>query len=85
MPNLPKITNLQNLSNISRIILFLLLNPLRARVALIETSRLISCANQLTGFYMRVTLALNGLRCVSEIISFICQSKTFINDCLFEK
>ena len=27
----------------------------------IETSQLICLANQLTGFYMRVTLALNGL------------------------
>ena len=27
----------------------------------IETSQLICKANQLTGFYMRVTLALNGL------------------------
>ena len=27
----------------------------------IETSQLIFCANQLTGFYMRVTLATNGL------------------------
>ena len=26
-----------------------------------ETSQLICCANQLTGFYMRATLALNGL------------------------
>ena len=28
----------------------------------IETSQLIYCANQLTGFYMRATLALNGLK-----------------------
>ena len=28
----------------------------------IETSRLICCANQLTGFYMKATLALNGLK-----------------------
>ena len=27
----------------------------------IETSQLICCANQLTGFYMRATLAFNGL------------------------
>ena len=27
----------------------------------IETSHLICCANQLTGFYMRATLGLNGL------------------------
>ena len=26
---------------------------------------MICCANQLTGFYMRATLALNGLTCVS--------------------
>ena len=36
-------------------------NPLSASVALIKTSQLSYCANQLTGFYMRVTLALNGL------------------------
>ena len=36
-------------------------NPLSASVALIETSQLICCAHQLTGFYMRATLALNGL------------------------
>ena len=37
-------------------------NPLSACVAhIIETSQLICCANQLTGFYMRATLALNGL------------------------
>ena len=28
----------------------------------IETSQLICCANQLTGFYMRATLALNGFK-----------------------
>ena len=27
----------------------------------IETNQLICCANQFTGFYMRATLALNGL------------------------
>ena len=27
----------------------------------IETSQLVCCANQLTGFYMRATLAFNGL------------------------
>ena len=36
-------------------------NPLSPSIALIETSQLIYTANQLTGFYMRVTLALNGL------------------------
>ena len=41
-----------------------LLNPLSASVALIyiETSQSICTANQLTGFYMRATLALNGLK-----------------------
>ena len=33
-----------------------------ASVALIETSQLVCCANQLTDFYMRATLALNGLK-----------------------
>ena len=36
-------------------------NQLSASVAVIETSQLICCASQLTGFYMRATLALNGL------------------------
>ena len=45
-----------------------LLNPLSASVALIyiETSQSICTANQLTGFYMRATLALNWL---SETVS----------------
>ena len=30
----------------------------------IETSQLIFTANQLTGFYMRATLALNGLKLI---------------------
>ena len=30
----------------------------------IETSQLIYCANQLTGFYMRATLALDGLKTI---------------------
>ena len=41
-----------------------LVNPLSASVALcphIETSQLICHANQLTGFYMRATLALDRL------------------------
>ena len=54
------------------------INPLSANVALIqkpikcqccphiENSQLICFANQLTGFYMRATLALNGLRKPSE-------------------
>ena len=28
----------------------------------IETSQLVCCVNQLTGFYMRATLAFNGLQ-----------------------
>ena len=32
----------------------------------IETSQLIYCANQLTGFYMRATLALNGLNTLPQ-------------------
>ena len=39
-----------------------MLNPLSASVALIETSQLICTANQLTFFYMKATLALNGLK-----------------------
>ena len=33
----------------------------------IETSQLICTANQLTGFYMRATLALNGLKAFFKI------------------
>ena len=36
-------------------------NLLSASVAYIETSQVICYANQLTGFYMTGTLALNGL------------------------
>ena len=40
-----------------------LLNPLNASVALIlETSQLICCAKQLTGFYMRATVTFNELK-----------------------
>ena len=41
-----------------------LFNPLSASAALIETSQLICCANQLSGFYMGKTLALNGLKTI---------------------
>ena len=54
----------KNNNNISIIgwltLLFLLLNPLSASTAL-ETSQLICTPNQLTDFFMRATLALNGL------------------------
>ena len=46
---------------LGRVVTFWVINPLSASVALIETSQLICTANQLTGFYMRATLALNGL------------------------
>ena len=46
-----------------------LFNPLSANFALIETSQLIFTANQLTGFYMRATLALNGFKRKSEEFS----------------
>ena len=39
----------------------LLINPLNANVALIETSQYFCTANQWTGFYMRATLAFNEL------------------------
>ena len=38
-----------------------LLTQLNASVTVIETSQLICFANLLTGFYMRATLAFNGL------------------------
>ena len=41
----------------------------------IETSQLICKANQLTGFYMRVTLALNGL------IEFLIFVKPYLDFC----
>ena len=43
-------------------------NLLSASVSVIETSQLICCANQLTGFYMRSTLALNGLIFKSNLL-----------------
>ena len=39
----------------------LVINPLSATCLRIETSQFIYTANQLTGFYMRATLARNGL------------------------
>ena len=36
----------------------------------IETSQLICCANKLTGFYMRATLAFNGLTGLKKIKVF---------------
>ena len=33
----------------------------------IETSHLVCCVNQLTGFYMRATLALNGLKLLKSM------------------
>ena len=45
--------------------IFLLFKPLKCQCCPhIETSQWICCANQLTGFYMRATLALNGLNIV---------------------
>ena len=35
----------------------------------VETSQLISCANQLTGFYMRATLALKGLTSSKSLVT----------------
>ena len=48
-------------------------NPLSASQCCphIETSQMICCANQLTGFYMRATLTLNGVKTVSRSISNI--------------
>ena len=37
------------------------INPVNAKVTLIETSQLICTAKELTGFYMRATLAFSGL------------------------
>ena len=38
----------------------------------IETSQLICIANQLTGFYMRATLAFNGLKTLRAKEKFTC-------------
>ena len=56
-----------------RSIHFRFFNPLNASVVLIETSQLICITDQLTGFfYMRATLAFNGLKLISQnsIINF---------------
>ena len=46
------------------------INPLNASVSLIENRQLICCANQLTGFYMRATLAFTGLskKCMARVL-----------------
>ena len=41
----------------------------------LKTSQVICCANQLTGFYMRGTLALNGLKNHLQCISFEIQTQ----------
>ena len=47
--------------------LFFVINPLKCQCCPhIETSQLISTANQLTGFYMMATLAFNGLRSLCD-------------------
>ena len=51
------------------------LNPLSASVSLIETSQLICTANQLTDFYTRATLALNGLSQVTLTLSYTVSNK----------
>ena len=43
-----------------------LVNPLMASIALKEISQLIYFKNQLTGFYMRPTLAINGLKSLEQ-------------------
>ena len=45
-----------------------MLSPLSASVAIIETNQLVCTANQLTGLYMRATLALNGLKLVKRFL-----------------
>ena len=42
------------------------LNPLNASVALIKISQLICTVNQLTGFCMSATLAVNGFRLLEK-------------------
>ena len=46
----------------------------------IETSQLICCANQLTGFYMRATLTLNGLilTIINNIVIFLRVARCFL-------
>ena len=61
----------------------------------VGTSQLICCVNQLTGFYMRATLAFNGLNalasykpphlCISKAVKPICYLKSYslVNCLLF--
>ena len=53
---------------------FVTFNPLRVCYPHIETSQLICAANQLTGFYMTATLALNVL---NKLVVF---SLPFVNE-----
>ena len=55
------------------------INPLSASVALIETSQLICSANQLTGFYMKATLALNGLSPGEPVATILTSSDLNMN------
>ena len=41
-----------------------------------ETSQLICCTNRLTGFYMRVTLAINGLTIFAKKLYYRCLTRS---------
>ena len=54
----------------------------------IKTSQLICCANQLTGFYMKATLAFNGLKAlfVLQIFKFLSRPFQFVYcNCVFSR
>ena len=52
----------------SQLLRLMQVQPIRCKCCpRIETSQLICCANQLTGFYMKKTMALNGLKLDSNI------------------
>ena len=63
------------------------IKQLNASDALIETSQLICRANQLTDFYMRATVAFNGLNNTKAIFEpqFIEYSKPALRRCSYKK
>ena len=52
----------------TRFLTFLSINLLNTSIAIIEIRQMICCANQLTGFYKRATLAFNGLKKIESFL-----------------
>ena len=57
------------------------INRLNARVTHLETSQLICCANQSTGFYTRATLEFNGL--ITQILLILARGNRYLAPTLY--